>query len=164
MSPWHDHLHHLTRRTFIGRSARGIGGIALGSMLSSSLAEAVEGSGQSRGVAGLPHFAPKAKRVLCLFQSGGLSHVDLFDDKPMLHKFAGTEIPASVKGSQRLTGMTSGQSAYPIVPPLKSGRRAAATEPGSVICCPTSSRSRTTSASSRACTPRRSTTTRPSPT
>lgn len=126
-TPLADYLQHLTRRTFIGRSARGIGGLALGSLLSSSLAQAVTATGGTAGKArplpGLPHFAPKAKRVVCLFQSGGLSHVDLFDDKPMLHKHAGLEIPASIKGTQRLTGMTSGQSAYPVVPPLKSGKR-----------------------------------------
>lgn len=72
---------------------------------------------------GFKRFAPKAKRVLCLFQSGGLSHVDLFDDKPMLHEHAGKELPPSIKGTQRLTGMTSGQSAYPVVPPLKTGKR-----------------------------------------
>ena len=120
MQPAHDYLRHLTRRTFIGGAARGIGGIALGSLLSSSIARAVTGT--AKGLPGLPHFAPKAKRVLCLFQSGGLSHVDLFDDKPMLHRHAGLEIPASVKGTQRLTGMTSGQSAYPVVPPLKPGK------------------------------------------
>ena len=126
MQPAHDYLRHLTRRTFLGQAARGIGGIALGSLLSSTLARAVADtggiSGKARGLSGLPHFAPKAKRVLCLFQSGGLSHVDLFDDKPMLHKYAGLEIPASVKGTQRLTGMTSGQTAYPVVPPLERGQ------------------------------------------
>ncbi|MBL9202724.1 MAG: DUF1501 domain-containing protein, partial [Opitutaceae bacterium] len=118
--PLADYLTHLTRRTFIGRAARGIGGVALGSLLSSSIAQAVEA--KRKGQPGLPHFKPTAKRVLCLFQSGGLSHVDLFDDKPMLHKHAGQEIPASVKGTQRLTGMTSNQSAYPVVPPLMSGK------------------------------------------
>ncbi|MSU24677.1 MAG: DUF1501 domain-containing protein [Opitutus sp.] len=118
--PLADYLRHLTRRTFIGHAARGIGGVALGSLLSSSIARAVEAKG--KGQPGLPHFAPKAKRVLCLFQSGGLSHVDLFDDKPMLHQHAGLEIPASVKGTQRLTGMTSEQTAYPVVPPLRPGK------------------------------------------
>jgi Protein of unknown function (DUF1501) len=131
--PLADYLRHLTRRTFIGHAARGIGGAALGTLLAQSIAHAaaslspsrllsVSPSAAAKGRPGLPHFAPKAKRVLCLFQSGGLSHVDLFDDKPMLHKHAGLEIPASIKGTQRLTGMTSGQSAYPVVPPLKSGK------------------------------------------
>jgi hypothetical protein len=115
------------RRTFLSDSIRGIGSIALGSMMARETAWAATGKDTSHDQAklanGLPHFKPTAKRVLCLFQSGGLSHIDLFDDKPMLHKFAGQEIPASVKGKQRLTGMTSGQSAYPIVPPLKTGKK-----------------------------------------
>src|ERR1700759_1627055 len=126
MQPAHDFLQHLTRRTFIGQAARGIGGVALGSLLSSGIARAREetagkGATGKGGLAGLPHFAPTAKRVLCLFQSGGLSHVDLFDQKEMLYKQAGQELPPSVKGTQRLTGMTSGQNAYPVVPPLKPG-------------------------------------------
>jgi uncharacterized protein (DUF1501 family) len=122
--PSQDLRRLLTRRTFLGDATRGIGSIALGSLLASERAGAA-GAGESRrvGLPGLPHFAPKAKRVLCLFQSGGLSHVDLFDDHPALHEHAGKEIPPSVKGNQRLTGMTSGQSAYPVVPPLKSGKR-----------------------------------------
>jgi hypothetical protein len=79
-------------------------------------------SSSDGGLAGLPHFGAKAKRVLCLFQSEGFSHVDLFDYKPTLTKFHGQEIPPSVKGNQRLTGMTSGQSAYPVVAPLWPGR------------------------------------------
>ncbi len=121
--PIQERLEHLTRRTFLGDITRGIGSIALGSMLSPNLLRAAGGAGQPGGLAGaLPHFAPKAKRVVCLFQSGGLSHVDLFDDKPTLHRFAGEEIPASVKGDQRLTGMTSRQTAYPVVPPLLGGK------------------------------------------
>ena len=61
--------------------------------------------------------------MLCLFQSGGLSHVDLFNDHPALHEHAGKEIPPSVKGNQRLTGMTSRQESYPVVPPLRDGKR-----------------------------------------
>ena len=91
--------------------------------MTSTLARAAQVAGGAKGRPGLPHFKPTAKRVLCLFQSGGLSHVDLFDDKPMLHRHAGQEIPASVKGDQRLTGMTSNQSAYPVVPPLSPGKR-----------------------------------------
>jgi uncharacterized protein (DUF1501 family) len=121
MNPLHDHLQQLGRRTFLGQGARGIGQIALGSMLAPELLRAASGGAKGE-IPGLPHFAPKAKRVLCLFQSGGLSHVDLFDQKETLKRFAGQEIPASVKGTQRLTGMTSGQSAYPVVPPLKEGK------------------------------------------
>src|SRR4051794_35997305 len=109
--PLDDARRHLTRRTFLGDATRGIGSIALGSLLFPDLA--VSGAAESTpvrhgGLPALPHFAPRAKRVLCLFQSEGVSHVDLFDDHPTLHEYAGQEIPPSVKGTQRLTGMTSG--------------------------------------------------------
>ncbi|MFM2169923.1 MAG: hypothetical protein RI957_152 [Verrucomicrobiota bacterium] len=68
-------------------------------------------------------FAPKAKRVICLFQSGGPSHVDLFDGKPSLVKYHGTNLPDSVRGGQRVTGMTSGQSSFPVVQPIAGGKR-----------------------------------------
>jgi len=113
-------------RTFLGDATRGLGSIALGSLLFPELSRASETKRAHGSLAGLPHFAPKAKRVVCLFQSGGLSHVDLFDDKPMLHEHAGKELPPSIKGTQRLTGMTSGQSAYPVVPPLKPGKKCGA--------------------------------------
>ena len=114
-----DHYRLATRRTFLTQAAGGIGSVALGSLMAQDL---FGKSAAAASVASLPHFAPRAKRVVCLFQSGGLSHVDLFDDKPALHAHAGEEIPPSVKGSQRLTGMTSGQSAYPVVPPLRGGK------------------------------------------
>jgi uncharacterized protein (DUF1501 family) len=121
--PFNDHLKLLTRRTFLGDATRGIGSIALGSLLLPDAARAVESAARHGGLPGLPHFAPRAKRVLCLFQSGGLSHIDLFNDHPVLHEHAGKEIPPSVKGTQRLTGMTARQDSYPVVPPLRSGKR-----------------------------------------
>jgi len=122
--PLHDHLRQLTRRTLLGDATRGIGTIALGSLLFPEKASAAEAAAtRSGGLPGLPHFAPRAERVLCLFQSGGLSHVDLFNDHPALHQHAGEEIPPSVKGNQRLTGMTSRQESYPVVPPLREGKR-----------------------------------------
>ena len=114
MDPRAEFTNHLTRRTFLGQTARGVGGLALGTMLMPELLGAAKtGGSRVAGLPGLPHFAPKAKRVLCLFQSGGLSHVDLFDHKPMLKQMAGKDLPPSVKGTQRLTGMTSGQGSYP---------------------------------------------------
>ena len=121
MDPIQERLNHLTRRTFLGQTARGVGGLALGTMLFPELLAANKGAREG-GLAGLPHFAPKAKRILCLFQSGGLSHVDLFDHKPMLQQMAGKDLPASIKGTQRLTGMTSGQASYPCTPALKGGK------------------------------------------
>ena len=106
------------RRAFLGRGAHGIGGLALASLLTGQ-ASATHSDRRSD----LPHFTPRAKRVVCLFQSGGFSHVDLFDYKPTLDRFHGHEIPPTVKGDQRLTGMTSGQSSYPVARPIVAGRR-----------------------------------------
>jgi hypothetical protein len=117
----------LARRTFLSGTAAGIGRAALATLLAGDARQRAVGSlASSSGGAGLPHFPPRAKRIVCLFQSGGMSHVDLFDYKTALTKYNGQEIPPSVKGDQRLTGMTSGQSAYPIVAPPWSGRRCGA--------------------------------------
>jgi len=69
-----------------------------------------------RGLPGLPHFPPKAKRVIYLFQSGGPSQIELFDYKPRLVEFQGAELPESVRNGQRLTGMSASQSTFPVVP------------------------------------------------
>jgi hypothetical protein len=117
--PFEELKRELTRRTFLGHATCGIGAIAAGSLLKGPTPTFAASETVSLG---LPHFAPKAKRVLCLFQSEGFSHVDLFDYKPTLAKHGGQEIPPSIKGTQRLTGMTSGQSAYPVVPPMWPGK------------------------------------------
>src|SRR5829696_6430698 len=100
----------MTRRQFFGRSATGIGTAALGSLLGPSLFGADAGA----VLAGRPHFAPKAKRVIYLFMHGGPSQLDLFDHKPGLRALHGKELPDSVRGTQRLTGMTSGQKTLPV--------------------------------------------------
>src|SRR5262245_61160489 len=128
MKPFNEYLNHLSRRSFLGVTGAGVGQAALGTLLGRNAFANVGtgGAGSTRksdaGLAELPQFRPRAKRVLCLFQSEGFSHVDLFDYKPTLTKHHGQEIPASVKGNQRLTGMTSGQGAYPVVAPLWPGR------------------------------------------
>src|SRR3954452_24885627 len=91
---------NLTRRHFFQSGAAGIGIPALASLLQAD----------TGGLQGLPHFAPKAKRVIYLHQSGAPSQLDLFDYKPGLNKTHGIELPASVRNGQRITGMTSGQS------------------------------------------------------
>ncbi len=121
MNTPNEFLEQQSRRRFLANSAGGIGTVALGTMLASAMEQSASAE-VSGGIPGLPHFTPKAKRVICLFQSGGVSHVDLFDDKRALHEYAGKEIPPSVKGDQRLTGMTSRQTEYPVVPPLKPGK------------------------------------------
>lgn len=118
-SPLFEMERHVTRRTFIGRSARGIGSIALASLLA-PLAGSNQAFGApfSRNKNDLPHFAPKAKRVIYMFQSGGPSHVDLFDYKPVMRNLHGTELPGSIRGDQRVTGMTANQASYPVVAPF----------------------------------------------
>ena len=109
------------RRTFLTRSTTGIGMAALASLLGKDLSAAAAAPGLAvPGMLKTLHRAPKAKRVIYLFQSGAPSHMDLFDPKPHLRKVSGTELPASIRMGQRITGMTSGQkqflcvgSAYP---------------------------------------------------
>lgn len=101
----------MTRRYFFGRSATGIGVAALANVFGKDLRAAVHG-----GLPGLPHFAPKAKRVIYLFQSGGPSQMELFDYKPRLDDFQGKDLPESIRNGQRLTGMSATQSSFPVVP------------------------------------------------
>jgi hypothetical protein len=116
----------LTRRQLFGLASKGIGLGALASLLNDNLLAAMPGSapGQSSGgLPGLPHFPPKAKRVIFLHQSGGPSQVDLFDYKPALVRFQGSELPDSVRMGQRITGMTSGQGKLPVASSIfKFGR------------------------------------------
>ena len=104
----------LTRRQFFGRTSSGMGVAALASLLNDGLA-AQTGSGD---VPGLPHFAPRAKRVIYLFQYGGPSQIDLFDPKPALAKMQGVDLPGSIRMGQRLTTMTAGQSTFPVAPSI----------------------------------------------
>lgn len=99
---------HLTRRQLFGLAAKGIGVAALSSLFGPM--DEVLAEGQS----GLPHFTPTAKRVIYLHQSGGPAQMDLFDYKPKLTRFQGTDLPDSVRMGQRITGMTSGQSRLPV--------------------------------------------------
>ncbi len=99
----------LSRRTFFHKAATGIGLAALGSLLNPALRAA-----ESHGVLKALHFAPKAKRVIYLHQSGGPSHIDLFDHKPEMQAHHGKELPASIRQGQRITGMTSGQKAFSV--------------------------------------------------
>jgi hypothetical protein len=106
-----DVTRHFTRRHFFGRAAGGLGIAALASLFEESAKAERFG-----GLDGLPHFTPKAKRVIYLFQSGGPSQMELFDYKPRLVEFAGTDLPDSVRMGQRLTGMSATQSKIPVVP------------------------------------------------
>ncbi len=100
----------LSRRAFLTRSTTGLGSIALGSLMRQGQALGAQASGDSLGNLKALHFAPKAKRVIYLFQSGAPSHLDLFDSKPKLRDMTGEELPPSVRMGQRITGMTAGQT------------------------------------------------------
>ena len=100
----------LTRRAFLTQSTTGLGAIALGTLLRRNSGAETPATPALGALPGL-HFAPKAKRVIYLFQSGAPSHLDLFDPKPKLTEMTGVELPPSVRRGQRITGMTAGQSA-----------------------------------------------------
>jgi hypothetical protein len=120
MNPLDDFRCEASRRTFLSTITGAVGSTALTSLLGPrQLAHASDATGSGSV---LPHFAPKAKRVLCLFQSEGFSHVDLFDYKAALAQNHGKELPPSIKGTQRITGMTSGQASFPVVAPMWGGR------------------------------------------
>jgi hypothetical protein len=105
---------HLTRRQLFGLGAKGIGIAALASLFKTDgLAFDEARDAKTGGLVRLPHFAPKVKRVILLHQSGGPSQFETFDYKPALDKLHGTELPDSIRKGQRITGMTSGQSAFP---------------------------------------------------
>ena len=104
---------HQTRRVFLERSTLGLGTMALGSLLDAAAEKRRNAVG---GLVGLPHFTPKVKRVIYLFQSGGPSQMDLFDYKPHLNRQFGEEVPESIYPAERKTTMTSGQKSFPCAP------------------------------------------------
>jgi hypothetical protein len=108
----------INRRTFLTRAALGIGTAALGTLLGDRVVGAANSLSPQIGLPGFPNFPPKAKRVIYLFQSGAPSNLDLLDYKPKLEAMRGTDMPASVRGTQRLTGMTSGQKNFPVAPTM----------------------------------------------
>jgi len=105
-----------TRRHFFSRVSAGIGLIGLASLLTEKLFATSNPARAYPG--GQPHSAPKAKRVIYLFQSGAPSQMDLFDYKPKLDELRGTELPDSIRKGQRLTGMTSTQTSFPVAPSM----------------------------------------------
>lgn len=106
----------MNRRIFLQGGA-GLGLSALLSMLGGEAFGDTKAPGKRYGgLPGVPHFAPKAKRVIYLFQSGAPSQMELFDPKPGLAEKRGEDLPESIRNGQRLTGMTSGQKAFPVAP------------------------------------------------
>ena len=119
-SAFAENVARVSRRRLFGSAGMGIGGVALASML-----------GRETGAAGpviaglpdLPHHPPKAKRVVMLWQGGGPSHVDLFDPKPVMRDHVGKDIPESVRGTTRLSTMSSGYAKWPTQPAIKPFKR-----------------------------------------
>src|SRR5580765_6175598 len=102
---------NMNRRRFLSRLSLGVGSVALGSLM---IPDLFSSGDEKMLMAGLPHFAPRAKRIIYLFQNGAPSQLDLFDYKPLLNKMQGEDLPASVRNGQRLTGMTSDQKKFPL--------------------------------------------------
>lgn len=107
----------LTRRQMLHGAGSVAGLAALSSLLGSPSSTKADDTAEKHvgGLAGVPHFAPKAKRVIYLFQSGGQSQLELFDPKPHLAEKQGSGLPDSIRMGQRLTGMTSGQRSFPVI-------------------------------------------------
>ena len=99
----------MTRREFLGQAGRGIGSVAIASMLGGSGMFA----GGVNGLPNLPHFRPRARRAIWLFPAGAPSQLDTWDYKPKLRDMFGKELPGSVRGNQRLTGMTARPEGLP---------------------------------------------------
>lgn len=124
MHPLANQALQQTRRHFLSEATLGMGAAALSSLLGtaagggSSRASAAEPIARQRvgGLPSLPHFAPKAKRVVYLFQNGAPPHLDLFDYKPEMVKLRGSELPESIHRNQKLSTMTAGQKARAVLP------------------------------------------------
>jgi hypothetical protein len=120
MNPIQEQALLLTRRQLLANSIRPLGAAALASLVGPGLTSGAAKAADNRqgGLPGLPHFAPKAKRVIYLFMCGGPSHIDTFDFKPAIRKLHGMELPDSIRQGQRITTMTSGQKSFPVVAPM----------------------------------------------
>ena len=106
MNPHDEAVHVETRRQLLGRSAYGIGALALNAL----------GATAGNSASGLPHFAPKAKRIIYLHMVGAPPQMDLLDYKPKMAEWFDKDLPESIRQGQRLTTMTSGQARFPIAP------------------------------------------------
>jgi uncharacterized protein YdcH (DUF465 family) len=114
-----NHLHEqLSRRNFLSRTSLGLGAAAMSSLLNADTVKAGKTPqplpDEAASPVGKSHFSPKAKRIIYLFQSGAPSQLELFDYKPKLEEMWGQDLPESVRKGQRLTGMTAGQSSFPL--------------------------------------------------
>jgi len=118
MDPFVEFHQQQTRRQFFGDVGLRAGNIALAGMLGSRLAGAASTAAVHTPLAGLPHFAPKAKRLIYLHMNGAPSQLDLWDHKPGLAAFFDKDLPESIRNGQRITTMTSGQARLPVAPSM----------------------------------------------
>src|SRR5579862_7836910 len=122
MQPFESFLQHQTRRTFFKNTGLAAGRIALASLMFPDLfranASPLRAARGHPALPGLPHFAPKARRLIYLFMNGAPSQIDLWDYKPKLGELFDKELPDSIRNGQRLTTMTSGQKRFPIAPSI----------------------------------------------
>jgi hypothetical protein len=112
-NPFFENRLNINRRHFLGKMSLGLGSVALGSLLIKDLFS--DPKDIVANLVGSPHFAPKAKRVIYLFQNGAPSQLDSFDYKPKLNEMLGQDLPESIRNGQRLTGMTASQTKFPLV-------------------------------------------------
>ncbi len=117
-APVQDRQLAINRRQFFGRSATGIGAFALAGLLDRDKLLAAPPAGNN-GLPGLPHFPPKAKRIIYLFQNGAPTHIDLFDYKPALHKLHGTPVPEEYLVGKRFSTMTGNPSGKLMLQPIE---------------------------------------------
>src|SRR5258706_14170272 len=122
MNPLQERLHLLSRRHFFKSTGLAAGRIALAGLMFPQL---VRGKDAPRVIGrahpalpGLPHFAPKARRLIYLFMNGAPSQIDLWDYKPRLAELFDTDLPDSIRNGQRLTTMTSAQKRFPVAPSI----------------------------------------------
>jgi hypothetical protein len=116
MDPRREHELLMTRRQLFGKTAFGVGTLALSSLLQADLPALEQEKQKVGGLPGLPHFAPKAKRVIYLSMNGGPPQQDMWDYKPGLHEKYDQDLPDEVRNGQRITTMTSGQQRFPVAP------------------------------------------------
>ncbi|MGY8673754.1 MAG: DUF1501 domain-containing protein, partial [Verrucomicrobiia bacterium] len=109
MNPFLDQQQTLSRRNLLLKMGNGMGAAALSTLLNPGLTSSASASVSADIGSRFLARAPKAKRVIYLFFSGGPSHIDTFDYKPAMRKLHGEELPESIRNGQRLTGMTSKQ-------------------------------------------------------
>ncbi len=133
-----EYLSNLTRRRFFGSLAgtfgAGMGSLALAQLIGSRTASAVPSNPTPEDIVhNLPHFAPKAKRVIYMHMEGAPSQIDLFDHKPGLSDLYNADLPDSIRNGQRITGMTSGQARFPLAPSVFRFDRHANNEGGLML-------------------------------